>query len=260
MFDAAHPDKVIHLAAACGGIGANQKNPGTFFYDNILMGVNLMEAARLNGVSKFVQFGTACSYPKYCPVPFKEEDLWNGYPEESNAPYGIAKRALLTMAQAYREQYGFNAVYLIPTNLYGPRDNFDSDTSHVVPALIRKCVEAKRKGDKEIAVWGDGTATREFLYAEDAADAIVYATEQYDGGEPVNVGSGQEIDIKTLTETIAQIVGFSGTIEWDSSKPNGQPRRKLDCTRALKEFGFTASTPLGEGLRRTTEWYERGNK
>ena len=257
MFDAAHPDKVIHLAAACGGIGANQKNPGTFFYDNILMGVNLMEAARLNGVSKFVQFGTACSYPKYCPVPFKEEDLWNGYPEESNAPYGIAKRALLTMAQAYREQYGFNAVYLIPTNLYGPRDNFDSDTSHVVPALIRKCVEAKRKGDKEIAVWGDGTATREFLYAEDAADAIVYATEQYDGGEPVNVGSGQEIDIKTLTETIAQIVGFSGTIEWDSSKPNGQPRRKLDCTRALKEFGFTASTPLGEGLRKTVEWYQQ---
>ena len=259
MFDAAHPDKVIHLAAACGGIGANQKNPGTFFYDNILMGVNLMEAARLNGVSKFVQFGTACSYPKYCPVPFKEEDLWNGYPEESNAPYGIAKRALLTMAQAYREQYGFNAVYLIPTNLYGPRDNFDSDTSHVVPALIRKCVEAKRKGDKEIAVWGDGTATREFLYAEDAADAIVYATEQYDGGEPVNVGSGQEIDIKTLTETIAQIVGFSGTIEWDSSKPNGQPRRKLDCTRALKEFGFTASTPLGEGLRKTVEWYLQQN-
>ena len=259
MFDVVRSDKVIHLAAACGGIGANQKNPGTFFYDNILMGVNLMEAARLNGVSKFVQFGTACSYPKYCPVPFKEEDLWNGYPEESNAPYGIAKRALLTMAQAYREQYGFNAVYLIPTNLYGPRDNFDSDTSHVVPALIRKCVEAKRKGDKEIAVWGDGTATREFLYAEDAADAIVYATEQYDGGEPVNVGSGQEIDIKTLTETIAQIVGFSGTIEWDSSKPNGQPRRKLDCTRALKEFGFTASTPLGEGLRKTVEWYLQQN-
>ena len=189
MFDAAHPDKVIHLAAACGGIGANQKNPGTFFYDNILMGVNLMEAARLNGVSKFVQFGTACSYPKYCPVPFKEEDIWNGYPEESNAPYGIAKRALLTMAQAYREQYGFNAVYLIPTNLYGPRDNFDSDTSHVIPALIRKCVEAKRKGDKEIDVWGDGTATREFLYVEDAADAIVCATEKYDGGEPVNIGS-----------------------------------------------------------------------
>ena len=200
MFDAAYPDKVIHLAATCGGIGANQKQPGTFFYDNILMGVNLMEAARLNGVNKFVQVGTVCSYPKHCPVPFKEEDIWNGYPEETNAPYGIAKRALLTMAQAYREQYGFNAVYLIPTNLYSPRDNFDPESSHVIPALIRKCVEAKRKGDRGIDVWGDGTATREFLYAEDAADAIVYATEQYDGGEPVNVGSGQEIDIKTLTE------------------------------------------------------------
>lgn len=255
MFDAAHPDKVIHLAASCGGIGANQKNSGKFFYDNILMGVNLMEAARLNGVSKFVQVGTVCSYPKYCPVPFKEEDIWNGYPEITNAPYGIAKRALLTMAQAYREQYNFNAVYLIPTNLYGPRDNFDSETSHVIPALIRKFVDAKRRGDSRIEAWGDGTATREFLYVEDAADAIVYATEQYDGGEPVNVGSGQEIDIYTLAQIIAIDTGYSGDILFDSSKPNGQPRRRLDCTRALKEFGFTASTPLGEGLRKTVEWY-----
>ena len=255
MFDAVRPDKVIHLAASCGGIGANQKNSGKFFYDNILMGVNLMEAARLNGVSKFVQVGTVCSYPKHCPVPFKEEGIWDGYPEETNAPYGIAKRALLTMAQAYREQYGFNAVYLIPTNLYGPRDNFDPETSHVIPALIRKCVEAKKIGTDYIDVWGSGTATREFLYVEDAAGAIVAATERYDSGEPVNIGSGQEIDIRELVYTIAGIVGYEGAFFFNSTKPNGQPRRRLDCSKARDLFGFTASTPLGEGLRKTVEWY-----
>ena len=255
MVDAVRPDKVIHLAASCGGIGANQKNSGKFFYDNILMGVNLMEAARLNGVSKFVQVGTVCSYPKHCPVPFKEEGIWDGYPEETNAPYGIAKRALLTMAQAYREQYSFNTVYLIPTNLYGPRDNFDPETSHVIPALIRKFVDAKRRGLKEIEVWGDGTATREFLYVEDAADAIVTATEKYDSGEPVNIGSGREIDIMALTSKIGRIAGFEGSVRFDTSKPNGQPRRRLDCTRALKEFGWASSTPLREGLRNTVEWY-----
>ena len=255
MFDAVRPDKVIHLAASCGGIGANQKNSGKFFYDNILMGVNLMEAARLNGVSKFVQVGTVCSYPKYCPVPFKEEDIWDGYPEITNAPYGIAKRALLTMAQAYREQYNFNAVYLIPTNLYGPRDNFDPETSHVIPALIRKFVDAKRRGLKEIEVWGSGTVTREFLYVEDAADAIVAATEKYDSGAPVNIGSGYEIEIKGLVAVIAEIVGFEGTVRFDTSKPDGQPRRRLDCMWARKAFGWVSRTPLGEGLRKTVGWY-----
>ena len=255
MFDAAHPDKVIHLAASCGGIGANQKNSGKFFYDNILMGVNLMEAARLNGVSKFVQVGTVCSYPKHCPVPFKEEDIWNGYPEETNAPYGIAKRALLTMAQAYREQYGFNAVYLIPVNLYGPRDNFDPESSHVIPALIRKCLEAKEKGAKEIEIWGDGTATREFLYVEDCAEAIVAAMEKYDSGQPINIGSGREISIEALVNEVAYITGYKGDIVYDSGKPNGQPRRQLDVSKAKEAFGWESSTPLGEGLRKTVEWY-----
>ena len=255
MFDAAHPDKVIHLAASCGGIGANQKNSGKFFYDNILMGVNLMEAARINGVSKFVPVGTVCSYPKHCPVPFKEEDIWNGYPEETNAPYGIAKRALLTMAQAYREQYGFNAVYLIPVNLYGPRDNFDPESSHVIPALIRKCLEAKEKGAKEIEIWGDGTATREFLYVEDCAEAIVAAMEKYDSGQPINIGSGREISIEALVNEVAYITGYKGGIVYDSAKPNGQPRRQLDVSKAKEAFGWESSTPLGEGLRKTVEWF-----
>ena len=255
MFDAVRPDRVVHIAGACKGIAANLLEPGKFFYDNILMGVNLMEAARLNGVSKFVQVGTVCSYPKHCPVPFKEEDIWNGYPEETNAPYGIAKRALLTMAQAYREQYNFNAVYLIPTNLYGPRDNFDPETSHVIPALIRKCLEAKEKGEKEIEIWGDGTATREFLYVEDCAEAIVAAMEKYDSGQPINIGSGREISIEALVNEVAYITGYKGGIVYDSAKPNGQPRRQLDVSKAKEAFGWESSTPLGEGLRKTVEWY-----
>jgi GDP-L-fucose synthase len=255
MFHVVRPDKVIHLAAACGGIGANQEYSGKFFYDNIMMGAQMLEAARVSGVSKFVQIGTACSYPKHTPVPFKEEDLWNGFPESTNGAYGVAKRALLTMCQAYRAQYGVNAVYLILTNLYGPRDEFRPHRSHAVAALIKKCVDAKCNGDSEITVWGDGTATREFLYVEDAADAIVMAMEKYDGGEPVNIGGGQEVSILELTRTIAGIVGYSGNIRFDPSKPNGQPKRRLDVSKAKNLFGFESKTSLGEGLSKTVEWY-----
>lgn len=255
LFADYQPQVVIHAAAAVGGIGANQKNPGFFFYANAIMGIELIEAARRHQAEKVVVLGTICAYPKFTPVPFREEDLWNGYPEEVTAPYGIAKKALLVQCQTYRQQYGLNAIFLLPVNLYGPRDHFDPEKSHVVPALIRKCVEATERGDSEVVVWGDGTATREFLYAPDAADAIVRATESYNGSEPVNLGTGVEITIRELVARIAHITGFSGKIVWDTTKPNGQPRRCLDVSRAEREFGFRASTPLDEGLRRTIDWY-----
>ncbi len=248
-------DVVIHLAAKVGGIGFNRARPAELFYDNAIMGIQLMEEARKAGVQKFVAVGTVCAYPKYTPVPFKEEDLWNGYPEETNAPYGLAKKMLLVQAQAYRQQYGFDAIYLLPVNLYGPGDNFDLESSHVIPALIRKMVEAKRLNKPYIEVWGDGSPTREFLYVSDAARGILEATEKYSLPEPVNLGSGEEISIKELTETIAKIVGFIGEICWDTSKPNGQPRRQLDTSRAWQEFGFRAQTSLPEGLRNTISWY-----
>ncbi len=254
-FDDGRPDLVIHLAAVVGGIGANQSRPGEFFYDNLIMGMQVMEEARQRGVDKFVAVGTVCAYPKFTPVPFREEDLWNGYPEETNAPYGLAKKMLLVQAQAYRAQYGFNAIYLLPTNLYGPADKFDPTVSHVIPALIRKCVEAVEEGRDEVVVWGDGTPTREFLYVEDAAEGILLATERYNSGEPVNLGSGFEISIRELAEMIARYTGFTGRIVWDTSKPGGQPRRRLDASRAEREFGFHARTPFEEGLRRTVEWY-----
>ncbi|NPA26295.1 MAG: GDP-L-fucose synthase [Chloroflexi bacterium] len=250
----AQPDIIIHLAANVGGIGANRKRPAEFFYDNLMMGVQLMHEAWRHGVQKFVAIGTVCAYPKYTPVPFKEEDLWNGYPEETNAPYGLAKKMLLVQAQAYRQQYGFNAIYLLPANLYGPRDNFDLETSHVIPAMIRKFVTAKERGGP-VVLWGDGSPTREFLYAGDAAEAIVEATEKYDGPEPVNIGTGEEISIRRLAETIAQMVGYEGDIVWDTTKPNGQPRRKLDTSRAKAYFGWEAKTPFEEGLRKTIDWY-----
>jgi len=249
------PDVLIHLAAVVGGIGANRANPGRFFYENAIMGIQLIEAARRYGVEKTVVLGTICAYPKFTPVPFREEDLWAGYPEETNAPYGVAKKALLVQCQAYREQYGMNAIFLLPVNLYGPRDNFDPESSHVIPALIRKCVEAAAEGRNEIVCWGDGSPTREFLYVEDCAEAIVLATEHYDKPEPVNLGSGREISILNLTEKIAALTGFQGRIVWDPSKPNGQPRRCLDVTRAAAEFGFRARTDFDEGLRRTIAWY-----
>jgi GDP-L-fucose synthase len=248
-------DLVIHLAANVGGIGANRANPGKFYYDNLVMGALLMEHARRARVKKFVALGTICSYPKFTPVPFKEDDLWNGYPEETNAPYGLAKKMLLVQAQSYRQQYGFNAIVLLPVNLYGPRDNFNLESSHVIPALIRKCNEAKQRGDKEIVVWGTGAATREFLYVEDAAEGIVAAAEKYDGPEPVNLGAGFEIAIKDLVPMIARLTGFQGKIVWDSSRPDGQPRRCLDVTRARERFGFTARTTFENGLRQTIEWY-----
>ncbi len=254
-YDAGRPDLVIHLAAEVGGIGANRANPGRFFYANMAMGLHMIEAARRRGVRKFVQVGTICAYPKFTPVPFREDDLWNGYPEETNAPYGIAKKALLVMCQAYRQQYGLNAVYLLPVNLYGPRDNFDPETSHVIPALIRKCCEARARGEDRIVCWGDGSPTREFLYVEDAAEGIVLAAERYDDPDPVNLGSGREISIRDLTALIARLTGFGGHVEWDTSKPNGQPRRCLDTRRAAERFGFLAQTPFEEGLRRTVEWY-----
>ena len=250
-------DIIIHLAAKVGGIGYNQKNPGTLFYENIIMGAQLMEAARLAKVEKFVQIGTVCAYPKFTPPPFKEEDLWNGYPEETNAPYGIAKKSLLVMAQAYRQQYGMNAIYLLPVNLYGPKDNFDLESSHVIPALIRKFVEATKKGQKEVEVWGTGQASREFLFVEDAAEAIILATEKYSKAEPVNLGTGKEITIKDLVTTIAQLTNFSGEIVWNTSKPDGQPRRCLDTSRAKKEFGFEAKTSFNDGLQKTIEWYKQ---
>jgi GDP-L-fucose synthase len=250
------PDVVIHLAAEVGGIGANRANPGRFFYANMIMGVHMIEQARIHKVQKFVQVGTICAYPKFTPVPFKEDDLWNGYPEETNAPYGIAKKALLVMCQAYRAQYGLNAVYLLPVNLYGPRDNFNPETSHVIPALIRKCVEAKRRNADAIEAWGTGSASREFLYVEDAAEGIALATEKYNEPEPVNLGAGREISIKALTELVAKQSGFTGQIKWDPSKPDGQPRRCLDTARAREKFGFVAGTKLEEGLAKTIAWYE----
>jgi len=256
MLDEARPDIVIHLAAVVGGIGANRERPGEFFYKNIMMGTSLIEEARLRGVKKFVALGTVCAYPKHTSVPFREDDLWNGYPEETNAPYGLAKKMLLVQCQAYRQQYGFNGVFLLPVNMYGPRDNFDPRTSHVVPALIRKCAEAREEGRDHIVAWGTGRASREFIYVEDAAEGILLAAERYDGAEPVNIGTGREITIADLAVLVARLVGFEGKIRWDAGKPDGQPHRRLDTTRAEKEFGFRAQTPLEDGLRRTIEWYE----
>jgi len=251
----ARPSTIIHLAALVGGIGANKDRPAEFFYVNLMMGVQLMHQAWRTGVDKFVAIGTICAYPKFTPVPFKEENLWDGYPEETNAPYGLAKKMLLVQAQAYRQQYGINAIFPLPVNLYGPGDNFDLETSHVIPALIRKCIEAKERGQPQVILWGDGTPTREFLYVEDAAEGLLLAAEHYNSSEPVNLGSGYEISIKELAEMIAELTGFEGELFWDSSKPNGQPRRALDTRRAEKEFGFRAKTPLKEGLIKTIDWY-----
>jgi GDP-L-fucose synthase len=250
---------VIHLAALAGGIGANRARPADFFYINLMMGVQLIHEAWKRGVAKFIAIGTICAYPKITPLPFKEKHLWDGYPEETNAPYGLAKKMLLVQAQAYREQYGFNAIFPLPVNLYGPRDNFHLETSHVIPAIIRKCVEAQENGEDHIILWGDGSPTREFLYVEDAAEGILLATERYNGGEPFNLGSGMEISIKELAELIKKLTGFSGDIIWDTTKPNGQPRRALDVTRAEKYFGFRAKMPFEEGLKRTIEWYKAHN-
>jgi GDP-L-fucose synthase len=249
------PTLVIHLAASVGGIGANRERSAEFFYDNLIMGTQLIDQAWRSGVSKFVAIGTVCAYPKFAPVPFREEDLWNGYPEETNAPYGLAKKMLLVQSEAYRQQYGFNSIFLVPVNLYGPRDNFDPRSSHVIPALIRKCVEAVERGDDHVEVWGDGTPTREFLYVADAVEGILLASERYDSSEPVNLGSGHEITIAELAKRIASCTGFTGRIVWDTSKPNGQPRRWLDVTRAAERFGFRAKTDFSEGLQRTVEWY-----
>jgi GDP-L-fucose synthase len=251
LFLEAEPELVFHLAAEVGGIGANRANPGRYWYANLMMGANVLEQARLYGVSKLVVVGTVCAYPKNTPVPFREDDLWNGYPEETNAPYGVAKKSVLVGAQAYREQYGLNSIFLLPANLYGPRDNFDLDTSHVIPALIRKMVEA----EAEVVLWGDGSPTREFLYVEDCAEGLLRAAELYDGPEPVNLGTGVETPIRDLAETIAELTGFDGQIRWDTSMPNGQPRRSLDASRAAELFGFRAETPLREGLRKTIAWY-----
>ena len=253
------PQMIIHLAAVVGGIGANRENPGKYFYDNAIMGIQLIEYARQFRIEKFIAIGTVCAYPKFTVVPFKEDDLWNGYPEETNAPYGLAKKMMLVQAQSYREQYGFNTIYLLPVNLYGPRDNFDLETSHVIPALIRKCVEAKRKGAKEIVLWGNGSPTREFLYVEDAAEGILLAGERYNGAEAVNLGTGEEIRISQLARMIAEAVGFRGGIVWDTSKPNGQPRRCLDITRAQELFGFTASYRLIHGIPKTVAWFQSEN-
>jgi GDP-L-fucose synthase len=255
MLDAARPDVVIHLAAVVGGIGANMSNPGRYFYENAIMGIELIEQARLAGVSKFVALGTICAYPKFAPVPFREEDLWNGYPEETNAPYGLAKKMMLVQCQAYRRQYGFDGIFLLPVNLYGPRDNFDLQSSHVIPAMIRKMVHARDHGE-EVVLWGDGSPTREFLYVEDCARAVVLAAERYDGPEPVNLGAGWEISIRGLAVLIASAVGYEGEIVWDTSKPNGQPRRKLDVSRAREYFGFEAAVPFEEGIEQTVAWWE----
>jgi len=252
----ARPDLVIHLAAVVGGIGANRVNPGRFFYDNAIMGIQLIEQARQAGVGKFVAIGTVCAYPKFTPVPFHEDDLWNGYPEETNAPYGLAKKMLLVQCQAYRDQYGFNAIYLLPVNLYGPGDNFDPESSHVIPALIKKCVDARQRGDAFIEAWGTGSASREFLFVDDAAIGIALAAERYDGRDPVNLGVGSEITIRELTELIARLTGFTGEIRWDPSKPDGQPRRALDTSRARERFGFVAGASFEDGLRATIEWYQ----
>jgi GDP-L-fucose synthase len=260
LLSEAKPDMVIHLAAVVGGIGHNQQNPGRFFYDNLMMGAQLIEQSRLLGVRKFVACGTVCSYPRFTPVPFKEDDLWNGYPEETNAPYGLAKKMMLVQAQAYRQQYGFNAILLLPANLYGPGDNFDLETSHVIPALIRKCVEARRTGSPFVEIWGSGNVTREFLYVEDCAEGIVRAAAVYDESDPVNLGNGREVTIKELVEIIALLTGFEGEIRWQPSKPEGQRRRQLDTTRACEKFGFRALTPLEDGLRRTIDWFEHANQ
>ena len=251
VFQDANPDVVLHLAGNVGGIGANRANPGRFFYDNLMMGVQLMEYARRQGIAKFVALGTICAYPKHTPVPFKEDNLWNGYPEETNAPYGLAKKMLLVQAQAYRDQYGFNAIFLLPVNLYGPNDNFDLETSHAIPAIIRKCVDAVETGAKEIVLWGTGKATREFLHADDAAEGILLATERYNSSEPVNIGAGMETSIENLAGLIAKLTGFQGRIVWDSSKPDGQPRRSLDTARAAEQFGFRARVPFEQGLKET---------
>lgn len=255
MYRDTQPDIVIHLAARVGGIGFNQAAPATLFYENLMMGTQLLHEGWRQGVEKFVAIGTICAYPKFAPVPFREEDLWNGYPEETNAPYGLAKKMMLVQAQAYRQQYGFNAVFLLPVNLYGPGDNFDPRSSHVIPALIKKCVEARLREEEEIVVWGTGEATREFLYVEDAAEAIVLAAEKYDKGDPVNIGAGFEISIRDLVELVSELTGFSGRIAWDTSRPDGQPRRMLDTRRAFDEFGFRAKTDFREGLRKTIDWY-----
>ena len=255
LYRDARPDVVIHLAAVVGGIGANRENPGRFFYDNLMMGVQLLEEGRKAGVEKFTTVGTVCAYPKFTPVPFREDDLWNGYPEETNAPYGIAKKALLVQGQAYRQQYGFNSIFLLPANLYGPGDNFDPASSHVIPALIRKAIEAAERGDEAIVCWGDGSPTREFLHAADAAEGILLATERYDGDLPVNLGSGEEYSIRELTQLVVEACGFRGRVVWDESMPNGQPRRKLDTSRAAELFGFVAKKPFVEGLRETARWY-----
>jgi GDP-L-fucose synthase len=255
LYEKANPDIVIHLAAVVGGIGANRENPGKYFYDNLMMGVSLIEEARQKGIEKFVALGTICSYPKFTPVPFREEDLWNGYPEETNAPYGLAKKMMLVQSQAYREQYGFNSIFLLPVNLYGMRDNFDLHSSHVIPALIRKCVDAMERGDSHIEVWGTGRATREFLYADDCARAILLAAEKYNSSEPVNIGAGFEISIADLANLIAKLTGFKGAFVWDASKPDGQPRRCLDTSRAKEAFGFTAEVSFEEGLQQTIDWY-----
>jgi GDP-L-fucose synthase len=261
LYRKARPDIVIHLAAQVGGIGANKNSPGKFFYDNLMMGVQMMEAGRQAGVEKFVAIGTICCYPKFAPVPFKEENIWDGYPEETNAPYGLAKKMLLVQSQAYRQQYGFNSIFLMPVNLYGPGDNFDLNTSHVIPALIRKCIDAQSKKlfpketVSEITVWGTGKPTREFLYVDDAAEAIVLAAEKYNKSEPVNIGAGFEISIRDLVRLIAELSGFKGRIVWDKSKPDGQPRRRLDASRARKEFGFKAHTRFDDGIRKTIDWY-----
>jgi GDP-L-fucose synthase len=257
VYDDARPEVVIHLAAEVGGIGANRANPGRFFYANMAMGLHLIEEGRQRSLAKFVQVGTICAYPKFTPVPFQEENLWNGYPEETNAPYGVAKKALLVMLQAYRQQYRFNGIYLLPVNLYGPWDNFDLETSHVIPALIRKCEEARKAVAAEVPCWGTGQASREFLYVEDCARAVVLATERYDGSEPVNLGAGREISIRELAETVARLTGFAGRLTWDPRQPDGQPRRCLDTSRAERFFGFKAQTQFEEGLRKTIEWYRQ---
>ena len=256
LYSDARPDLVIHLAARVGGIGANQANPGRFFYDNLMMGTQLIEVGRQRGLKKFVALGTICAYPKFAPIPFKEDDIWNGYPEETNAPYGLAKKMMLAQSQAYRDQYGFNSIVLFPVNLYGPRDNFDLQPSHVIPALIRKCVSAKEEGRTEITLWGDGSPTREFLYVEDAAEGILLAAEQYEGNLPVNLGTGEEISIRDLARLIAAEVGFTGQIQWDVTKPNGQPRRCLDVSRAKQLFGFQARHGLSDGVRKTVQWFQ----
>jgi len=256
LYGDAKPDIVVHLAAKVGGIGFNLENPATLFYENLMMGVQMLHEGFLRGIEKFVAIGTICAYPKFTPVPFREEELWNGYPEETNAPYGLAKKMMLVQSQAYRRQYGFNSIFLLPVNLYGPGDTFDPRSSHVIPALIKKCVDAVRYNEKEIVVWGTGKATREFFYVEDAAEAICLATERYNDSEPINIGAGFEISIKKLAEMIAELTGFAGRIIWDETKPDGQPRRMLDTTRAFRELGFKAKTDLREGLKKTIDWYK----